>query len=327
MFPPTPDRLLLQVDPDECPARIDVYLAEALPEFSRTRLQRLIRDGEVQLNGGLVKQSLILNGGETIEIQVPPPLDALPAAEDIPLDILHEDDDLLVVNKPAGMVVHPGAGVPSGTLVNALLHHCGTLSSVGGVSRPGIVHRLDRLTSGCIAVAKTDVAHRGLCEQLADHTMGRTYLAWVIGEVPDREGRIEAPIGRSPRQRTRMTVLPRTGRPAATRWRVVGRAPGLTRLECLLETGRTHQIRVHLAHISHPVAGDPEYGLSPREAKMRIPAGHPLIVQALSRCARQMLHAWRLHLIHPRTGAAMVLEAPLPEDFLALDKALGFQSE
>jgi 23S rRNA pseudouridine1911/1915/1917 synthase len=320
-----PDHLQLEADPEECPARLDVYLADALPDFSRTRLQRLIRSGEVAVAGTPAKQSLVLVGGETIVLRVPPPAEALPAAEDIPLDVLHEDADLLVINKPAGTVVHPGAGVSSGTLVNALLHHCGSLSTVGGVSRPGIVHRLDRLTSGCIAVAKTDAAHRALSAQLADHSMGRTYLAWVVGEMPETEGRIEAAIGRSPRQRTRMAVMPRTGRDAATRWRVVGRGPGLSRLECVLETGRTHQIRVHLAHVHHPVVGDPEYGLSPREEKMRIPAGNPSIIQALSRCERQMLHAWRLRLVHPRTGATMEFEAPLPDDFAALDRALALQ--
>jgi 23S rRNA pseudouridine1911/1915/1917 synthase len=264
----------------------------------------------------------LLRGGERIEVEEIPSASPAPEPEEIPIDVLHEDDDLIVANKPAGMVVHPGAGVDSGTLVNALLARYGRLSGVGGPTRPGIVHRLDRGTSGCIAVARTDLAHDRLTRQLADRSMRRTYLAWVAGEVSGREGSIEAPIGRSARNRTRMTVTRRSGRAAVTHWEVVARAPGLTRLRCRLETGRTHQIRVHLAHVGHPIVGDPAYGLSAREMRMRIPPGYPTIIRALSRTERPLLHAHRLCLNHPTSGASMEFEAPLPEDFLAFDRAL-----
>jgi 23S rRNA pseudouridine1911/1915/1917 synthase len=302
---------------------LDVYLAQTLEEGpSRSRVQRLIRDGRVRVEGEPAKPSRDLTGGESIVVEMPSPAETEPLPESIPLDILYEDDDLLVVNKPAGMVVHPGAGVDSGTLVNAALHHCVRLSTVGGPRRPGIVHRLDRLTTGCICVAKTDLAHQGLAAQLLDRTMSRVYLAWAVGEMQGREGRIDAPIGRSPRNPTRMAVVRHAGRPAATRWEVLARAPGLTRLRCRLETGRTHQIRVHLAHVNHPVVGDADYGLSLKEIKMRIPAGHPAVLQAAARCERQMLHAHQLRFIHPRTGRAMEFEAPLPEDFRAFEAAL-----
>ena len=315
--------IVLHVDANDCPSRIDVYLAENLDGVSRSRIQQLIRDGQVLLDGAAVKPRHLLEGDQRIEILLPPPVDASPQAEAIDLNILYEDADILVLNKSVGMVVHPGAGTASGTLVNALLHHCrGELSGIGGVIRPGIVHRLDRLTSGCLCVAKTDAAHQSLAAQLADRTMSRVYVAWVIGEMRKREGRIDASIGRSPRVRTHMAVVKRGGRAAVTHWEVQSRAPGLTRLLCRLETGRTHQIRVHLAHIGYPVVGDPEYGLSPRDAKMRIPAGHPEVIHALSRAKRQLLHAWQLQLVHPTMGHAMQFEAPLPEDFLSFENAV-----
>lgn len=320
----TPDsnHLSLSVDPADCPCRIDVYVTQAVEELSRARIQQLIRDGLVLVDGAPAKVSLKLQGGELLEIQVPCPSAALPQPEAIALDILYEDEDLIVIHKPAGMVVHPGAGVTSGTLVNALLHHCSDLSGIGGVIRPGIVHRLDRLTSGCICVAKNDHAHQRLSAQLADRSMSRIYVTWVMGTMGAREGRIDAPIGRSPRNPTRMSVLSDGGRHAATRWHATAFAPGLTRLECHLETGRTHQIRVHLAHIRHPVVGDPEYGLTVKEAKLRIPGGQPQIVQAISRVTHQLLHAHRLQFIHPRTGEPMAFESPLPADFAAFDEAV-----
>ncbi|MBN1865898.1 RluA family pseudouridine synthase [Candidatus Sumerlaeota bacterium] len=322
---PAPPTLLLNVSSSDAPCRIDVYLTENLEEdLTRSRVQRLIRDGLVLVDGAAVKPGHAVRGGERIEISLPPTAEPAPEPEAIPLDILYEDDAIVVLNKEPGIVLHPGAGARSGTLVNALLHHCrGSLSGIGGTARPGIVHRLDRLTSGCLCVAKTDAAHRGLAAQLADRTMRRSYLAWVVGEMPEREGRIDAPIGRSRRDRTQMAVVHRGGRPAATRWEVLARAPGLTRLLCRLETGRTHQIRVHLAHIGFPVVGDPEYGLSKRDARMRIPPGHPTLIQALARVDRQLLHAWRLELIHPTTGEPMQFEAPLPDDFGSFDAAVG----
>ncbi len=315
-------KTILRVSPEACPCRVDSYLAAEVDSLSRTRLKGLIRDGLVRVDGKPVKPRHTLHGHEEILINLPPPADSSPLPEAIDLDILYEDSDLLAIDKPAGMVVHPGAGISSGTLVNALLHHCPDLSGIGGVARPGIVHRLDRRTSGCLVVAKNDAAHQGLSAQLADRTMGRVYLAWVNGVVPDREGRIDAPLGRSPRNRTRMAVVSRGGRPAATNWKVLARAPGLTRLECRLETGRTHQVRVHLAHLGHPVVGDTEYGLSPKEARRLVPPGYPKIIQALSRCRRQLLHARGIHFTHPRTGKPLEFEAPLPEDFETFDSVL-----
>ena len=311
----------LQADPEDCPARLDAYLAEHLAEFSRSKLQRLIKSGDVLVNGAPARQSLSLKGDEVLDIQSPPPAAPTLEAENIPLDVLFEDDEVIIINKPAGLVVHPGAGVHSGTLVNALLYHFKNLSTLGGGSRPGIVHRLDRLTSGCIAVAKTDFAHHALAAQLQDHSLGREYLAWVIGQMPAASGRVDAPIGRSFSHRTRMAVVKQDGRPAATNWEVVKNASGLTRVICRLETGRTHQIRVHMAHLGHPVVGDPEYGLTPRDARMRIPAGNPALIAAISHANRQLLHAWRIHFTHPRTGERLVFEAPLPDDFQAFDAA------
>ncbi|NQU42491.1 RluA family pseudouridine synthase [bacterium] len=312
----------LRADAELCPERIDLYLAEALPDLSRSRIQKLIREGKVRVDGREVKPKHPVEGGEEIELLTLPAVQSMPEPEDIPLEVLYEDEDLSIVNKPAGLVVHPGAGMPSGTLVNALVHRYGVLSGAGGADRPGIVHRLDRLTSGCLAVARNDMAHRSLSLQLAERTMGRLYLAWVIGEAGEAEGRIDAPIGRSRNNPTRMAIIG-GGRPAGTNWRVLARAPGLTRLECRLETGRTHQIRVHLTCIGHPVVGDRQYGLAPRDERMRIPPGHPHLIQALARCGRQMLHAWQIRLCHPRTGEEMVVEAPLPDDFRAFDRAAG----
>jgi 23S rRNA pseudouridine1911/1915/1917 synthase len=309
----------LQTDPEDCPARLDAYLADHLPEFTRSKIQRLIKSENVQVNGAPARQSLLLKGDEILDIQSPPP--ELPSLEpeNIPLHVLFEDDEVIILNKPAGLVVHPGAGVHSGTLVNALLYHFKVLSTLGGGTRPGIVHRLDRLTSGCIAVAKTDFAHQSLSAQLQDHSLGREYLAWVIGQMPGPSGRVDAPIGRSPSHRTHMAVVRQGGRHAATNWEVASYASGLTRVVCRLETGRTHQIRVHMAHLGHPVVGDPEYGLTPRDARMRIPAGNPALIAAISHVGRQLLHAWRIHFTHPRTGERLVFEAPLPEDFQAFD--------
>lgn len=302
--------------------RLDAFLAEALPDISRSRLKDWVAAGRVTVNGHAAKPSVRLQGGEEVGVEPLPRAIALPEPEDIPLDILYEDDDVLVINKPAGMVVHPGAGVHTGTLVHAVLHHCPSLSSAGGETRPGIVHRLDRLTSGCLVVAKNDAAHLCLSEQLADRSMSRVYLAWVVGRPDEIEGVVDAPIARALHDRTRMSIQPRHGRRAVTHWRVVAWAPGLTRVQCRLETGRTHQIRVHLAHIGHPVVGDPEYGYSSREARLRIPPGHPTIIQALSHCRRQLLHAFRIRFNHPRTGEPLEFEAPLPEDFRAFDAAL-----
>ena len=209
---PSPPPVVLHADPAECPCRTDAYAARHLEDVSRSRVHALMDEGRVRVNGVPVKAKRLLQGGERIEIDIPPPPPPVPDPEEVPLDVLYEDDDVVVIDKPAGMVVHPGAGRPSGTLVNALLGRYGRLSSVGGASRPGIVHRLDRGTSGCMAVARTDAAHHGLTRQLADRSMGRTYAAWVMGEMPGPKGAVDAPIGRSFRNRTRMAVVRRGGR-------------------------------------------------------------------------------------------------------------------
>jgi 23S rRNA pseudouridine1911/1915/1917 synthase len=250
-----------------------------------------------------------VGASERIQLGIPPvtPLDLTPEA--ITLDILHEDEELLVVNKPAGMVVHPGAGRVSGTLVHALLAHCRSLPGIGGVERPGIVHRLDRETSGVLVVAKTEAAHQSLSRQFKGRLVRKRYLTIVHGEVQQELGRIEAAIGRREHDRKRMGVRREGGRAARTAYRVVRRLPGMTVLEVDLETGRTHQIRVHLAHIGHPVVGDRMYG---GRRERRRAASDLLPVD------RQMLHAWRLGFHHPRTGAWLEVTAPLPEDFLRL---------
>jgi 23S rRNA pseudouridine1911/1915/1917 synthase len=315
--------ITLHADEESAGERLDVYLASQLDGVSRTRVHNLIIEGKVLVDGVSVRPSYNIVADETIHIQLPPNESPIPEAEDIPLSIIYEDDDVLVIDKPVGLVVHPGAGIRTGTLVNALVHHCGSqLSAMGGVVRPGIVHRLDRQTSGCICVAKNDKAHLCLSEQLADRSMGRIYDAWVVGTIDGLEGIIDAPIGRSPRIPTRMAVVRRGGRNAVTHWKVVRRAPGLTRLECNLETGRTHQIRVHLAFRGTPIVGDPEYGLAMHDAKQRIPAGYPKIIQAMAQVGRPLLHAREIHFLHPRTGERMSFHAPLEKGFVAFDAAL-----
>ncbi len=288
--------------------RLDQYLA-GVSGVSRARVQRLIADGQVLVGGRPEKPRHHVIAGERIQLRIPPaaPLSLTP--EPIPLNILYEDDDLLVLNKPAGLVVHPGAGRTSGTLVHALLAHCQNLPGIGGVERPGIVHRLDRETSGVLVVAKTEAAHQSLSRQFAARVVKKRYLALVHGEVREESGRIEAAIGRREHDRKRMGVRTRGGREARTGFRVVRRMPDMTLLVLSLETGRTHQIRVHLAHIHHPVVGDRVYG--GRRERRR--AGSDT-----SRAERQMLHAWRLGFHHPRTGAWLEFTAPIPEDFLRL---------
>jgi 23S rRNA pseudouridine1911/1915/1917 synthase len=296
------------VSPAQAGQRLDVFLS-AVSGLSRARVQRLILDGHVLVGGGPQKSRHRVTPGERIQLRVPPvaPLRLIPEA--IPLDILHEDDDLIVLNKPPGMVVHPGAGRSSGTLVHALLAHCGRLPGIGGVERPGIVHRLDRDTSGVLVVAKTDAAHQSLARQFKIRVVKKRYLALVHGEVRQDSGRIEAAIGRHQHDRKRMGVLVRGGREARTAYHVVRRLPGMTVLALDLETGRTHQIRVHLAHIGHPVMGDQTYG--GRRERRRTAAETP-------RAERQMLHAWRLGFQHPATGRWVEFVAPIPEDFLRL---------
>jgi 23S rRNA pseudouridine1911/1915/1917 synthase len=288
--------------------RLDAFLAGA-SGLSRARVQRLIADGQVLVAGRPQKPGHRVSAGEHIQLRIPPATPLALTPEAIPLDILHEDDDLLVLNKPAGMVVHPGAGRPTGTLVHALLAHCGSLPGIGGVERPGIVHRLDRDTSGVLVVAKTEAAHQSLSRQFKARIVAKRYLALVHGDVRQDSGRIEAAIGRREHDRKRMGVRARGGREARTAYWVIRRLPDLTVLALGLETGRTHQIRVHLSHIGHPVVGDQVYG-GRRERRCAGTTG--------LRAERQMLHAWRLGFQHPRSGAWLEFTAPVPEDFLRL---------
>ncbi len=261
---------------------------------------KLIEEGSVTVNGAAPSKNLRLKAGDSICVEIPEPVlpDARP--EDIPLDIVYEDDDLLVVNKPRGMVVHPAAGNPDGTLVNALLHHCGaSLSGINGVLRPGIVHRIDKDTSGLLIVAKNDRSHRLLAEQIKEHSFTRKYQAVVVGNIKDDRGTINAPIGRHPTDRKKMTVTQKNSREAVTHYRVIERYKGYTHVELTLETGRTHQIRVHMAHIGHPVAGDPVYG------------GKKYLASLNGQC----LHAYYISFVHPVTGETLTFSSPLPEYF------------
>ncbi len=278
--------------------RLDRFLASQLSGHSRARLQRLIRARFVRLNGQAARPRDLVHAGDVIELTEPPleKIDNQP--EHIPLEILFEDDDLIVISKPAGLVVHPGAAHREHTLVNALLHHCPALSGIGGKERPGIVHRLDKETSGCLVIAKNDQAHRGLATQFAARSVEKIYLALVAGKLRKTAGVIEERIGRHPVDRQRMSVTSSRGRAAKTEYRVVRSSDKMSLVECQLHTGRTHQIRVHLHHLGHPVLGDKVY--APKSAK-----DYP----------RQMLHAWKLGFQHPCTGEWKKFEAPLPEDF------------
>ncbi len=291
------------------PIRLDQAVG-ALEGLTRSAAQRLIEEGLVTVDGAPQKASLKLKGGETVSVTVPPPEPARPAAETIPLEILYEDGDLVVVNKPAGMVVHPGAGNPGGTLVNALLGHCADLSGVGGELRPGIVHRIDKDTSGVLVVAKNDRAHRELSRQFKAHTIKRIYLALVFGSPKADKGRIESEIGRHPIDRKRMSGTARRGKRAVTHWQVAGRYPGVTLLRLRLETGRTHQIRVHLSEAGHPLAGDAVYGGSGRLAAIRDQKLKALIREL----GRQALHAKTLGFIHPTSGEYLEFDTELPPD-------------
>ena len=294
------------VEPSDAGRRLDAWLADAFEELSRSRAQQLIDGGLVTLGDAGVKKNRPVAAGECYRVELPEPEAAEPLPQDIPLDILYEDGDLLVINKPKGMVVHPAPGHPDGTLVNALLYHCGDgLSGVGGVARPGIVHRLDMDTSGLMLCAKNDRAHRLLSAQLADRSLHRIYEAILRGTPRDPEGTVDAPIGRSPKDRKKMAVTDKGSRRAVTRYRVLETFPGFSRVQCELETGRTHQIRVHMAWIGHPVAGDPLYG-----------GGTPLGLTS------QCLHARAISFIHPSTGETMRFESELPPEFTQALQAL-----
>ena len=294
---------ILQAGAEAAGERLDSFLAKSLPELTRSAAQRLIEGGRVAVDGRPAAKSCRLSGGEAVSVILPEPepLDAAPQA--IALDVVYEDGDVIVVNKPVGMVVHPAPGHPNGTLVNALLYHCGrSLSGVGGALRPGIVHRIDRDTGGLIIAAKNDAAHLALSSQLQDHTLARTYEALVTGNLREDRGTVDAPIGRHHTDRKKMAVTDRGGRAAVTHWEVLERFQGFTHVRCRLETGRTHQIRVHMAHLGHPICGDTVYG-----ARKPVPG-----------LTGQCLHAVGLRFIHPRTGEAVELSCPLSDAFTAL---------
>jgi 23S rRNA pseudouridine1911/1915/1917 synthase len=288
----------LTIERNQAGQRLDRSLALALPAFSRVRLQTLIRDGFVTVNGKPARPRDPVRNGDVIEVREPEveKLEAQP--ETIPLEILFEDDDLLVLNKPAGLVMHPGAGHQQHTLVNALLAHCKNLSGIGGKERPGIVHRLDKETSGALVIAKNDTTHRDLSKQFAARTMGKIYLALVAGLPRKRSGVIDKAIERHPVHRQRMSIARRQGRSAKTEYRVLRSTGEVSLVECTLHTGRTHQIRVHLHYLGHPVLGDKLY------------AG-----KRAGNYSRQLLHAWKLSFRHPRTGEALSFTAPIPPDF------------
>lgn len=297
----------LEVTPQHAGKRLDVFVHEQLPGYSRERIKDWVKNGRVLVGGRAAKPRLLLRGGETIAIEPAEPAPLKAVAEDIPLVILYEDRDVVAVNKPAGMVVHEGAGVRSGTLVNAILHHFGSLSSIGGDHRPGIVHRLDRFTSGVILVARSDAAHRSLAAQFQSRQVRKTYLALVHGLPRQDQGRISKPIARDPVHRTRMTTRRPAGREALTEYRVLRRFARFALLEIRIGTGRTHQIRVHLAGLGHPVVGDKLYGA-------------PAQVAGMPPLGRYFLHAWRIEFRSPSSGENIRLEAPLPpelEDWLS----------
>ena len=301
------ETIFLTATPEEKGRRLDQFLAEQLEELTRSAAQRLAEEEHVLLNGKPLKKNYKMTGCETLEVHLPDPepIDAVP--QNIPLDIAYEDEDLLVINKPKGMVVHPAPGNLDGTVVNAVLYHCGeSLSGIGGAFRPGIVHRIDKDTSGLLIIAKNDRAHLYLSEQLKDHTLARTYEAVVIGGLKEDKGTVNAPIGRSPKDRKKMAIVP-DGRHAVTHYEVLARYPGYTHIRCKLETGRTHQIRVHMASLGHPIVGDEVYGPSKSKFDLR----------------GQCLHARELTFLHPADGQPRLIKSDLPDYFTDLLHKLG----
>ena len=286
--------------------RLDVFLAKKYSDLSRSHLQKLIAAGEVLVDGRTRRANYRLSAGETVAVSIPEPEPVDIKPEPIPLDILYEDSDIIVINKPRGMVVHPAAGVTSGTLVNALLAHCHDLSGINGAVRPGIVHRLDKDTSGVMVAAKNDAAHLSLAEQIKNKTAHRVYQAVVFGNIKEESGTINGDIGRNPADRQKMAIVAVNGKPATTNFRVLERFGKYTLVECRLLTGRTHQIRVHMTSIGHPLVGDPKYGQG--KSPFRIDG--------------QALHSLTLTLVHPRTGEEMNFDAPLPEDMTKILSAL-----
>lgn len=293
-------QLTLTATSEDRGVRIDAWLAAHVEGLTRSAAAKLLESGGVAVNGVSAAKNYRLTGGETVEVTRPEAEEIAVEPQDIPLDVVYEDQDVIVVNKPVGLVVHPAPGHPDGTLVNALLHHCGdSLSGIGGEKRPGIVHRIDRDTSGLIIAAKNDAAHLALSAQLSDHTLARTYECLVMGNLRQDSGTVDAPIGRHPSDRKKMAVEPRNGRRAVTHWEVIARYNGVTHVRCRLETGRTHQIRVHMAYIGHPILGDTVYG-----AKKPVPG-----------LAGQCLQAVELRFVHPRTGELVTVSCPRSPEF------------
>lgn len=297
---------------DTCSERIDKFLSENLNDVTRSRIKKLIEDGNVSVSGDTVKPNYRLRQGDIIRVVIPEPEEIKTEAEDIPLDIVYEDSDMLVVNKPQGMVVHPAAGNYSGTLVNALLWHCGdTLSGINGEKRPGILHRIDKDTSGLLLVAKNDKAHLFLSEQIKEHSLTRAYKALVHGNIRSDKGRIDAPIGRHPTDRKKMTITYNHSREAVTNYRVLERFGRYTYVECVLETGRTHQIRVHMSGNGHPIVGDKTYGVKKEEFTL----------------SGQLLHAYKVGFVHPSTHEYMEFVSPLPDYYSKVLRLLQGRSQ
>lgn len=289
--------------------RVDAWLSEQVPGLTRSAAQRLLAEGQVTRDGVAVKKNEKITAGNVYTLVMNEAVDVPLVAQDIPLDVVYEDEDVIVVNKPRGMVVHPAPGHPMGTLVNALMYHCGdSLSGVGGAKRPGIVHRIDKDTSGLIIAAKNDMAHLALSAQLADRSLSRVYEAVAVGNFREDSGTVDAPIGRHPNERKKMAVIAQNSRPAVTHWQVIARYRGYTHIRCKLETGRTHQIRVHMAYLGHPLLGDEVYGHAKLPEKG---------------LTGQCLHARELKFIHPRTGEQIHLETELPDYFQDVLHRLG----
>lgn len=297
----------LTVDGENSDLRLDKYLVSQLEDFTRSAVSKLIEGGQVKVNEKTASKNYKCKAGDRVEIEIPDPVELDVTAENIPLDIVYEDSDLLVVNKPKGMVVHPAAGNYSGTLVNALLYHCkDRLSGINGVIRPGIVHRIDKDTSGLLIVAKNDTAHLDLAQQIKEHSFHRAYQAVAYGNFKEDNGTVNQPIGRHPKDRKKMAVTYKNSKNAVTHYEVISRYEKFTHIRCVLETGRTHQIRVHMAYIGHPLAGDEVYGTK------------KVITQLNGQC----LHAGELGFVHPRTKEYMEFTAPLPEYFTNFLKKL-----